>query len=271
MKKRAFACTLLLALPLNILAQKGGGGAAGGAAGAVSPSGSAGASVSGNVQASTPGSQSTIEPAGHIVNPNAPLGEQGITRSAPNPADGGAPAANSPATVTAGNSSNPSQPSAPQNAPAASAQPAPAANAPQRGDQALSPADQGMLVQIRASVYPAGVSIATAAPAANSSTAVGGSAQSSIGVNTAIAPGAGVSFILKDGLVRLVGTVPSIEERQRIEAAVARVPGVIRVYDALAVGGQANTGVTIVEGAGSARPLAPTSRPEPSASVQTNR
>jgi hypothetical protein len=57
-----------------------------------------------------------------------------------------------------------------------------------------------------------------------------------------------IHFILMDGAVRIVGTVPSVAERQRIETIVTQIPGVVRVYDALAVnasvgaeGGGANT------------------------------
>jgi hypothetical protein len=44
-----------------------------------------------------------------------------------------------------------------------------------------------------------------------------------------------IHFILKEGSVRLVGTVPSLAERQRIETIVTQIPGVVKVYDALAV------------------------------------
>ena len=48
-----------------------------------------------------------------------------------------------------------------------------------------------------------------------------------------------IHFILKDGAVRFVGTVPSPAERQRIESIVAQIPGVVRVYDAVAVNASA--------------------------------
>jgi hypothetical protein len=48
-----------------------------------------------------------------------------------------------------------------------------------------------------------------------------------------------IHFILKDGVVRIVGTVPSVAERQRIETTVTQTPGVVRVYDALAVNASA--------------------------------
>jgi BON domain len=75
-----------------------------------------------------------------------------------------------------------------------------------------------------------------------------------------------IHFILKDGAVRIVGTVPSVAERQRIEAVVTQIPGVVKVYDALAVNasaganaGPANASVNGNAAAGAATPPAPTS------------
>src|ERR1051326_105209 len=80
-------------------------------------------------------------------------------------------------------------------------------------DQALSEGDRRLLYQIRAAVF---------------------------GPNQATAPLAGtpVHFILKDGSVRLVGTVTSDQEKQRIEGLVQQVPGVVRVFDALQISQQ---------------------------------
>jgi hypothetical protein len=77
-------------------------------------------------------------------------------------------------------------------------------------DQALSETDRRLLAQIRGAVF---------------------------GANAATAPSAAapIHFILKDGVVRLVGTVSTMEERQRIENLVQQVPGVVRVFDALQV------------------------------------
>jgi hypothetical protein len=77
-------------------------------------------------------------------------------------------------------------------------------------DQALSETDRRLLAQIRGAVF---------------------------GANAATMPSAGapIHFILKDGIVRLVGTVSTMEERQRIENLVQQVPGVVRVFDALQV------------------------------------
>lgn len=86
------------------------------------------------------------------------------------------------------------------------------------GDQALSEGDRRLLFQIRSAVF---------------------------GVNQAAVPSAGtpVHFILRDGVVRLVGTVPTMEERLRIENVIQQVPGVVRVFDALQVGQPAQPGV----------------------------
>jgi hypothetical protein len=73
----------------------------------------------------------------------------------------------------------------------------------------LNPTDAGLLQQMRQSVFPPGQ------PGADS-----------------------VHFILMNGAVRLTGTVPNSAEQKRIEAAVSRLPGVTKVYDALSVPGQ---------------------------------
>jgi len=104
-------------------------------------------------------------------------------------------------------------------------------------DQAITPADQAMLMQMRASAFPPGTDVATSSS---------------------------VSFILKDGAVRLVGTVPSVAEQQRIAAAAQQTPGITRVYNAMRVatpvGGSAtiSTGEGTTTGSGSATPPTPT-------------
>lgn len=80
-------------------------------------------------------------------------------------------------------------------------------------DQAISVSDGRLLSQIRAAVF--------------------GRTQGGAPLG-----GSTVHFILKDGSVRLVGTVASDQERQRIENLVQQVPGVVRVYDALEVSNQ---------------------------------
>lgn len=77
-------------------------------------------------------------------------------------------------------------------------------------DQALSETDRRLLAQIRGAVFGANAATSTSARAP-------------------------IHFILKDGAVRLIGTVSTMEERQRIENLVQQVPGVVRVYDALQV------------------------------------
>jgi hypothetical protein len=76
-------------------------------------------------------------------------------------------------------------------------------------DQAITPQDQALLLQIRQAVFPPSQQLT---PWMSS-----------------------IHFILKDGAVRLVGNVPTPEERQRIEALVTQIPGVVRVYDAITV------------------------------------
>ena len=92
-------------------------------------------------------------------------------------------------------------------------------------DQAITEADRELLTQIRQAVFA--------------------------GQTPGQAGALPVHFILKDGVVRLVGTVPTIQERQRIESLVQRVPGVIRIYDAMTVPAQ-QVSVNVVNG------LAPT-------------
>jgi osmotically-inducible protein OsmY len=90
-------------------------------------------------------------------------------------------------------------------------------------DQAISEGDRQLLAQIRISVF--GTSEVTATS--------GGAAPSG---------GTSVHFILRDGAVRLVGFVPNAEEQNRIVTTVQKVPGVVRVYDALQVGASAAPG-----------------------------
>lgn len=84
-------------------------------------------------------------------------------------------------------------------------------------DQALSEGDRRLLAQIRTAVY--------------------GSAQAPAPLG-----GAAVYFILRDGVVRLIGVVPNAEEQKRIENIVQQVPGVVRVFDALQIGTSALPG-----------------------------
>jgi hypothetical protein len=84
-------------------------------------------------------------------------------------------------------------------------------------DQALSEGDRQLLGQIHIAVF--------------------GSAQPPPQVG-----GSSVHFILKDGMVRIVGFVPNVEEQKRIANIVQQVPGVVRVYDALQIGVSAAPG-----------------------------
>jgi hypothetical protein len=96
-------------------------------------------------------------------------------------------------------------------------------------DQAISEGDRRLLTQIRVSVF------GTPQPTATS----GGTAPSG---------GTSVHFILRDGAVRVVGLVPNAEEQNRIVTTVQKVPGVVRVYDALQVGASAAPGPTPASG-----------------------
>ena len=103
-------------------------------------------------------------------------------------------------------------------------------------DQAITSADRQLLTQLRASVFGANFSPE----------------------QLAAHP---VHFILANGVVRLVGEVPSLEQRQQIEAAVQRVPGVVRVYDALSVSGQPGIAVNVLPGNTPPNALSPVSAP----------
>ena len=89
-------------------------------------------------------------------------------------------------------------------------------------DQAISQADRQLLVQIHTAVF--------------------GSSQA---IQSGATP---VHFILRDGAVRIVGFVANADEQKRIEDAVQKVPGVVRVYNALQVQGSAAPGQTIAPG-----------------------
>jgi hypothetical protein len=82
------------------------------------------------------------------------------------------------------------------------------------GDQAISQADRALLTQIRQ----------TAFPNANAQAGLGGSDS--------------VNFVILNGQVRLVGTVPTMEEKARIEAIAQQSPGVVKVFNALQVRAQ---------------------------------
>jgi hypothetical protein len=84
-------------------------------------------------------------------------------------------------------------------------------------DQAISAGDRQLLAQIRMSVFGSSQTTAT----------TGG---------TTASGGTSVHFILRDGAVRVVGFVPNAQEQNRIVTTVQKVPGVVRVFDALQVG-----------------------------------
>lgn len=103
-------------------------------------------------------------------------------------------------------------------------------------DQAITSADRQLLAQLRSAVFGANLSAEQLASQP-------------------------VHFILANGVVRLVGEVPSLEQRQQIEAAVQRVPGVVRVYDALSVSGDSTLGVNVLPGNTPPNALSPVSEP----------
>jgi hypothetical protein len=93
-------------------------------------------------------------------------------------------------------------------------------------DVAVTAADQALLAQVRAAVQPVLVASSVFVP----------------------------SFVTREGVVTIVGAVDTIQESQQIEAAVAQVPGVIRVGNQLWVrsqnvgAGSASQGSTNVTG-----------------------
>jgi hypothetical protein len=110
-------------------------------------------------------------------------------------------------------------------------------------DQAITPEDQAMLTQMRQAVFPQGTSEAW--------------------MNS-------VHFILKDGAVRLVGTVPTAQDRQRIEGVVRQIPGVTRVYDAMAVNPSAAVASSGAPATNSASGITPAPVPSPTGYPATN-
>jgi hypothetical protein len=103
-------------------------------------------------------------------------------------------------------------------------------------DQAITPTDRQLLTQLRASVLGGNVSAQQAASAP-------------------------VHFIIANGVVRLVGEVPTMEQRQQVETTVQQVPGVVRIFNALNVAGQPPMTVTTVPGSTAPNPPTPTSEP----------
>lgn len=90
-------------------------------------------------------------------------------------------------------------------------------------DQAFTPADARLLTQIRQAVVGQIRTVGVLSP---------------------------VHFIVRDGVVTLVGVLPRDEERQRLVTIVQGVPGVVRVIDQIQVGGGAGAQTTTGVGAG---------------------
>src|SRR4029078_13187675 len=77
--------------------------------------------------------------------------------------------------------------------------------------------------------------------------------------------GTSIRFILRDGAVRIVGLVPNADEQKRIVNIVQGVPGGVRGYDALEMGGAAAPGQTTAPGQAPApsQTTVPTETPAP--------
>jgi hypothetical protein len=175
-----------------------------------------------------------------------PPGQQ--TPGAPAPAAAQPPETTVPAvtgTTTAVGPSTGTNPAPAPNQAAAPGNAAPLNTVPDylQRDQAITPEDQGMLAQMRQAVFPQGATEAWMGS---------------------------VHFILKEGAVRLVGTVPSLQERQRIEGVVSQVPGVTRVYDALAVNPSAAVASTPTSGTNAVPGVTPAPVPAPTSYPITN-
>jgi hypothetical protein len=105
---------------------------------------------------------------------------------------------------------------------------------PRLQDQALTSQDQALLLQIRQAVLPQVLVAGQPAP---------------------------ISFIIRNGLVRIVGYVASSEDKQRVLSLMQNIPGIVRVYDALAVNTQLQTAAAAKGGTNAQPLLAPTSDP----------
>jgi len=109
-------------------------------------------------------------------------------------------------------------------------------------DQAITSTDRQLLTQLRAAVLGGNVSAQQLASAP-------------------------VHFIIANGVVRLVGEVPTLEQRQQIETTTQQVPGVVRIFNALNVAGQPSMSVNVVPGNTAPSTPLPTSEPGRPSSV----
>jgi hypothetical protein len=85
-------------------------------------------------------------------------------------------------------------------------------------DQAFSPADARLLTQIRQAVVGQMRTVGILSP---------------------------VHYIVRDGVVTMVGVLITAEERQRLETIVQGIPGVVRVIDQIQVGGGTGAGAGV--------------------------
>jgi len=95
---------------------------------------------------------------------------------------------------------------------------------------------------------------------------------------TAAGPSAPVHFIVQNGVVQIVGSAPTAEERQRIQTTVERIPGVTGVVNRIDVADQTSTDSsdsqiganTNAPGASGTNALFPTSRTNQQSSQYSN-
>jgi osmotically-inducible protein OsmY len=119
-------------------------------------------------------------------------------------------------------------------------------------DQAFSARDQAILAQVRRAIpmqlLPGGA--VNGVPSSSSTTTSGSSSTASGTSGTGSATTSlrnNIHFVVRDGVVTIVGFVPTLAERQRIEAAVAGISGVTQVMDNLRVRTGGDVAVTAAD------------------------
>jgi hypothetical protein len=132
-------------------------------------------------------------------------------------------------------------------------------------DMAYTQQDRTLLVTLRQQVQPVLQSLTTTTTTSTTATVPG----------AVLEP---VHFVVREGVITLVGFVPTVDHRQQIVAAVQQVPGVVRVVDQLEVRTDTTaTGGTVdvqesTTGAGTSTPgsIHSTQTSAPSATSSTN-
>jgi len=119
-------------------------------------------------------------------------------------------------------------------------------------DQAFSARDQAILAQVRRAIpmqlLPGGV--VNGVPSSSSTTTSGSGSTTSGTSGTGSATTSlrnNIHFVVRNGVVTIVGFVPTLAERQRIEAAVAGISGVTQVMDDLRVRTGGDVAVTAAD------------------------